>query len=203
MPESRPRQADDALLREMMAVAAGEVVPDQYIAMMREDLTDDSLASRSLKWRTPPKPEALADTEVVIIGAGMSGLYAGIQLQQAGIPFVILEKNAAVGGTWYENIYPGCGVDTPNHFYSYAFEPNHDWSHFFAKRDELFNYFERVADKYDLRKHIRLGTEVVEARYDEASDRWRITARSRRRAARTFGACAGLGGRRAQPAKAA
>jgi 4-hydroxyacetophenone monooxygenase len=65
-----PRQADDALLREMMAVAAGEVVPDQYIAMMREDLTDDSLASRSLQWRTPPKPEALADTHVVIIGAG-------------------------------------------------------------------------------------------------------------------------------------
>ena len=161
------RQTDDALLREMMAFATGEVVPDDYIAMMREDLTDDSLASRSLKWRTPPDPATLQGIEVVIIGAGMSGLYAGIQLQQAGIPFVILEKNDAVGGTWYENIYPGCGVDTPNHFYSYAFEPNHDWSHFFAKRDELWNYFEKVADKYDLRKHIRFGTEVVEARYDE------------------------------------
>jgi 4-hydroxyacetophenone monooxygenase len=93
-------------------------------------------------------------------------------------PFVILEKNDAVGGTWYENIYPGCGVDTPNHFYSYAFEPNHDWSHFFAKRDELWNYFERVADKYELRKHIRLGVEVVDARYDEANATWRITAQS-------------------------
>jgi 4-hydroxyacetophenone monooxygenase len=182
------RQADDALLREMMAIAAGEPVPDQYIAMMREDLTDDSLASRSLKWRRPPDAEALADTEVVIIGAGMSGLYAGIQLQQAGIPFVILEKNAAVGGTWYENIYPGCGVDTPNHFYSYAFEPNHDWSHFFAKRDELFNYFERVADKYDLRKHIRLGTEVVDARYDEAAGCWRITAQAAGGARQTLSA---------------
>lgn len=171
----RPR-ADDALLREMMAVATGEVVPDDYIAMMREDLTDDTLASRSLKWRNAPDPETLQATEVVIIGAGMSGLYAGIQLQQAGIPFVILEKNDAVGGTWYENIYPGCGVDTPNHFYSYAFEPNHDWSHFFAKRDELWNYFEKVADKYDLRKHIRLGTEVVEARYDEANAIWHVTA---------------------------
>ena len=170
------RRVDDALLREMMAVATGEVVPDDYIAMMREDLTDDSLPSRSLKWRAPPGPDALQDTQVVIIGAGMSGLYAGIQLQQAGIPFVILEKNAAVGGTWYENIYPGCGVDTPNHFYSYAFEPNHDWSHYFAKRDELWNYFEKVADKYDLRKHIRLGIEVIDARYDEASASWHITA---------------------------
>jgi 4-hydroxyacetophenone monooxygenase len=169
-------RADDALLREMMAVATGETVPDDYIAMMREDLTDDNLQARSLKWRAPPGPAALQGIEVVIIGAGMSGLYAGIQLQQAGIPFVILEKNDAVGGTWYENIYPGCGVDTPNHFYSYAFEPNHDWSHFFAKRDELWNYFERVADKYDLRKHIQLGTEVVEARYDQSSASWRITA---------------------------
>jgi 4-hydroxyacetophenone monooxygenase len=169
---------DDALLREMMRVATGEAVPDDYIAMMREDLTADTLQSRSLQWRNRPGPAALQAAGIVIIGAGMSGLYAGIQLQQAGIPFVILEKNGAVGGTWYENIYPGCGVDTPNHFYSYAFEPNHDWSHFFAKRDELWSYFERVADKYDLRKHIRLGVEVTEARYDEADALWRITAQN-------------------------
>jgi 4-hydroxyacetophenone monooxygenase len=178
MGEIPHRQIDDALLREMMAVATGEAVSDDYIAMMREDLTSDSLQSRCLEWRRRPSADTLNSVEVVIIGAGMSGLYAAIQLQQAGIPFVILEKNDAVGGTWYENIYPGCGVDTPNHFYSYAFEPNHDWSHFFAKRDELWNYFEGVADKYDLRKHIRLGTEVVDARYDEASARWQITAQS-------------------------
>jgi 4-hydroxyacetophenone monooxygenase len=173
---STDRPPDDALLREMMRLATGEAVPDDYIAMMREDLTADTLQSRSLQWRNRPGPAALQAAEIVIIGAGMSGLYAAIQLQQAGIPFVILEKNDAVGGTWYENIYPGCGVDTPNHFYSYAFEPNHDWSHFFAKRDELWNYFERVADKYDLRKHIRLGVEVTEARYDETDARWHITA---------------------------
>jgi 4-hydroxyacetophenone monooxygenase len=175
---SSDRPPDDALLREMMSVATGEAVPSDYIAMMREDLTADTLQSRSLQWRNRPSPAALQAAGIVIIGAGMSGLYAGIQLQQAGIPFVILEKNDAVGGTWYENIYPGCGVDTPNHFYSYAFEPNHDWSHFFAKRDELWNYFERVADKYDLRKHIQFGVEVTEARYDAADAVWRITAQS-------------------------
>jgi 4-hydroxyacetophenone monooxygenase len=195
------RPADDALLREMMAVAAGEAVSDDYIAMMREDLTDDTLQSRSLKWRLPPDPSARHKTEVIIVGAGMSGLYAGIQLQQAGIPFIILEKNDAVGGTWYENTYPGCGVDTPNHFYSYAFEPNHDWSHFFAKRDELWNYFERVADKYDLRKHIRLGIEVLDARYDEATATWRVTAQSADSPAHAFGPRAGLRRRRAQPAE--
>jgi 4-hydroxyacetophenone monooxygenase len=169
---------DDELLREMMAVAAGQPVADDYIAMMREDLTDTTLPSRGLRWRKAPSPSTLQATDVVIVGAGMSGLYAAIQLQQAGIPFVIIEKNDAVGGTWYENVYPGCGVDTPNHFYSYAFEPNHDWSYYFAKRDELWSYFERIADKYDLRRHIRLSTEVAEARYDETDARWRITTRT-------------------------
>jgi len=167
---------DDALLSEMMALAAGEAVPDDYIAMMREDLTQDDLASRRLTWRNHLSPDWFRETEVVIIGAGMSGLYAAIQLREAGIPFVILEKNAAVGGTWYENVYPGCGVDTPNHFYSYAFEPNHDWSHFFAKRDELWRYFDGVADTYDLRRHIRLATEVTDARYDDSEAVWRINA---------------------------
>jgi len=182
------RAPDDALLQEMMSVATGEEVADDYVAMMREDLTLDTLASRSLDWRKRPDPSALAATEVVIIGAGMSGLYAAIQLRQAGIPFLILEKNAAVGGTWYENVYPGCGVDTPNHFYSYAFEPNHDWSYFFAKRDELWDYFERVADKYALREHIRLGIEVTEARYDEDEDRWRIAAQDARGRRQEFSA---------------
>ena len=168
---------DDALLSEMMSLAAGEAVADDYIAMMREDLTSDSLASRALGWRKPPDRAALRDSEIVIIGAGMSGLYAAIQLREAGLPYLILEKNAAVGGTWYENVYPGCGVDTPNHFYSYAFEPNHDWSHYFAKRDELWRYFERVADKYDLRAQIRFSTEVIEARFDEVDAHWHITAR--------------------------
>jgi 4-hydroxyacetophenone monooxygenase len=174
---TKGRPPDDALLREMMAAATGETVADDYIAMMREDLTDDTLQSRSLRWRKPPDASALQAADVVIIGAGMSGLYAAIQLRQAGIPFVIVEKNDAVGGTWYENVYPGCGVDTPNHFYSYAFEPNHGWSHYFAKRDELWRYFDDIADKYDLRPHIRLSTEVVEARYDETGTRWQITAR--------------------------
>jgi 4-hydroxyacetophenone monooxygenase len=68
-----------------------------------------------------------------------------IKLQEAGIPYVIYEKNSTVGGTWLENSYPGCGVDTPNHFYSLSFEPNHDWPDHFSKRDEL-HYLERLAD---------------------------------------------------------
>jgi 4-hydroxyacetophenone monooxygenase len=168
---------DDALLREMMSVAAGEPVPDDYVPMMREDLTQSSLAARSLHWNRRPDAPVLQDYPVIIIGAGMSGLLAAIQLRQAGIPFTIFEKNPTVGGTWYENTYPGCGVDTPNHFYSFAFEPNHDWSHYFAKRDELWAYFERVADTYALRPHIRFGHEVTAASFDAARALWRVTVR--------------------------
>jgi 4-hydroxyacetophenone monooxygenase len=171
-------EIDDDLLREMMSVAAGEPVPDAYVPMMREDLTQSTLAARSLKWRRPPSAKILESCPVAIIGAGMSGLATAIQLQQAGIPFTIFEKNPTVGGTWYENTYPGCGVDTPNHFYSFAFEPNHDWSHYFAKRDELWAYFERVADKYELRPHIRFDTEVTAAIFDGGRAIWRLSIRT-------------------------
>ena len=85
---------------------------------------------------------------VLVIGAGMSGILAGIRLQEHGIPYLIIEKNAGVGGTWYENTYPGCRVDVGNHFYCYSFEPNNDWSEFFARQPELRRYFEHCARKY-------------------------------------------------------
>ena len=97
----------------------------------------------------------------------MSGLLAAIRLEQAGIPYVVLEKNDGVGGTWLENSYPGCRVDVANHFYCYSFEPNHDWPEFFSQRDELREYFERCADRYGVRERIRFGTEVLAARWDE------------------------------------
>jgi 4-hydroxyacetophenone monooxygenase len=119
----------------------------------------------------------LAGFRAVIVGAGVSGLAMAIKLHEAGIPFVVYEKNATVGGTWLENSYPGCGVDTPNHFYSLSFEPIHDWPAHFSKRDELWKYLERLADHYDIRRHIVFETEVTGARYDETRARWHITTR--------------------------
>ena len=86
---------------------------------------------------------------------GMSGLLAAHRLQQAGIDFVILEKNDDVGGTWYENVYPGCRVDNPNHNYSYSFAQRHDWPYHFSTQDVLLDYFERCADTFALRDRIR------------------------------------------------
>ena len=111
--------------------------------------------------------------EVLIIGAGVSGLCAAINFQRAGVPFTILEKSGDLGGIWRDNRYPGAGVDTPNHLYSYTFAP-YDWSLFFALRDELHTYLAYVADTFDLRRHIRFGAEVRTADYDQAAQCWRV-----------------------------
>ena len=170
-----PPPPDDATLQRMMSVAVGEPVSDDYAAMMREELALHDADPKGVSWHRDPPQERLDTFHVVIVGAGMSGLLSAIKLQQAGIPFTVIEKNDAVGGTWYENRYPGCGVDTPNHFYSYSFEPSHEWTEFYSKRDELHQYFENCADKYDLRRDIRFETEVVSLRYDEASASWDVS----------------------------
>lgn len=126
-----------------------------------------------------PDPDARTrPIDVLVIGAGLSGLCAAVKLKKAGMAFTILDKNPAVGGTWLENTYPGCGVDTPSHLYSYSFAQSPRWSRYFAKRDELNGYLEEVADTYDLRPHIRFDSEVESMEWDQAAQLWRVTVRS-------------------------
>ena len=171
-----PAEPPAHLLRRMLSVGVGGEVPEEYMPMIREETMLDEQDPKSVKWRTEPKN--LRDFKVGVIGAGVSGLCMAIKMQEAGIPFVIFEKNHTVGGTWLENGYPGCGVDTPNHFYSLSFEPNHDWPEHFSKRNELWKYMETVADKYDLRRHIRFDTEIASVVYDEAAGMWDLTTAS-------------------------
>lgn len=166
------------LLRDMLSIAAGEPVGEEYVRMMSEDLSPSLDAPPVTVQDQPPEFVAPESFRVLIIGAGMSGLCAAIRLRQAGISFSIIEKNETVGGTWFENSYPGCGVDTPNHFYSYSFAPYHDWSQLFAKRRELWAYFERIADEYGIRSQVRFNTEVQSAAFDERENIWRIVAKA-------------------------
>lgn len=166
-------------LQKMLSTAAGEPVSKDYADLMYEELVAEDQGYRGLEWRQQPPRAKLDDFHVVIIGAGMSGLCAAIRLREADIKFTVVEKNDAVGGTWYENTYPGCGVDIPNHFYSYSFEPNHDWSRFFSKRDELWDYFEDVADRYELRQSICFNTEVEAATFNDDDNLWHLTTRDK------------------------
>ena len=114
----------------------------------------------------------------VIVGSGFAGLCMGIALKQAGVEdFVILERAGAIGGTWRDNVYPGCACDVPSHVYSFSFEPNPRWSATYSPQPEIRDYMERCADKYDLRRHVRLGMEAVSADFDERTGQWTLKAR--------------------------
>lgn len=165
------------LFGKLMSVGIGQPIPNDYVTMMLEEMNHQREDARKVHWRNPASIEKARNFHVLIAGAGLSGLCMGIKLQEAGIPFTIYEKNADVGGTWYENQYPGCGVDIPNHFYSFSFEPNPNWSRHFAKQGELWKYLVDLAEKHNLRRHIRFSTEIIEARFDEETKCWRATVR--------------------------
>ncbi len=122
-------------------------------------------------------PAALpGHVRVAVIGAGFGGIGAGFRLRQAGqADFVILERASSVGGTWRDNTYPGCACDVPSHLYSFSFAPNPEWSHSFSRQPEIWQYLADVVDRYGLARHIHLGTEVRQARWDGAAARWRVT----------------------------
>ncbi|MCZ6709402.1 MAG: NAD(P)/FAD-dependent oxidoreductase, partial [Gammaproteobacteria bacterium] len=129
---------------------------------------------------------------VAVLGAGLSGVCMGIQLRKRGIEnFVILEKADAVGGTWRENTYPGVACDVPSHVYSYSFELNPDWSHAYSEGREIWDYCEHCVEKYDLRGHIRFGTQITSVDFD--GTRWQI-ATSNHRAITADVVVSGLGG---------
>ena len=164
-----PEPLAPPLLHEMMTWLACDTVGEEYVPMMLEELALDGLDSR--------RPESLAGAAaypVVIIGCGMSGLLAAVRLQQAGFPFVVVEKNDGPGGTWFENRYPGARVDVGSHFYSYSFEPADHWTEFFSRQPELQAYFQRVLEEQDIARHVRFGTEATAAAYDDATRTWTV-----------------------------
>ena len=175
-------QPSSQVIQKMMSAAVGEQVSEAYVPMLLEQVglqVSDQHMLNLAQSATHDEAQSGAKTNnihVAIIGAGASGLCAAIQLGKLGIPYTIFEKNAEVGGTWYENRYPGCAVDTPNHFYQFSFEPNNNWPNYFSQRDAIQAYLEYCADKYEVRKHIRFNTEVSSAVFDEATQTWSIQA---------------------------
>ena len=157
-------------LNKMMSFVVGENVSPDYIPMMLRDL---NITSQDLKLSSVTTKPSL---EVLIIGAGMSGILAAIKLAERGIKFKIYEKNINLGGTWFENRYPGARVDIANHFYSYSFEENHQWSEHFSQQPELLDYFKRCFDKYDIQKNTYFETQVTDMKFDDETKMWEVTS---------------------------
>ena len=173
---AREDDPSEQLMQRMMSVGVGEEVADEFLPLLFDQIGFKLPKPRKeIEGRTPPQ----ADFKVLVIGAGMTGLAASLKLEEAGYEHIVIEKNPEVGGTWYENRYPGVGVDTPSHFYSYSFEITPEWTHYHPKGVDMQKYLLHVADKYDLRRNIRFNTEVVSLRYDDAEAVWNVTVRAK------------------------
>ncbi len=160
-------------LHAMMNWTTGTTLDEAYLAMLTEELAPEGADLRAPTWH---KDDIAPDTpmRVVIVGAGMSGILAAHRLAQAGIDYVVLEKNPGIGGTWFENTYPGCRVDVPNHTYCYSFMQKHDWPGYHSSQGVLLEYFNDCADQFGIRDHIRFDTEVQAVVFDDERATWTL-----------------------------
>lgn len=162
---------DRALFVEMGRLCLGFPLSDKDLPMVMEQagfVTDTRLVRATV---APP-----ADFKVVVIGAGMIGINAGVKLGEAGFDYTILETLDGPGGTWWVNRFPNAAVDTPSAEYSFSFELNPSWSRYFPTGREYLEYVRRVADKYDVTRHIQYRTTLTRCRWDDRRGRWVITA---------------------------
>ena len=118
------------------------------------------------------------ESDVVIVGAGLAGLYQLLKLRQLGLTAVIIEKADQVGGTWHWNRYPGARCDIPSLEYSYQFDQDlqqeWNWSEKYSAQPEILEYINHVADRFELRDYIQFNEEVIKAEFDEVNSRWKI-----------------------------
>jgi 4-hydroxyacetophenone monooxygenase len=162
-------------LARSLALACGEEIAPGELAMWTEEAAINPWA-RAANWPSLPTAQQIDNFSVIVVGAGMGGLGAAVQLKQAGIPYTVIEKNSGVGGTWFENRYPGARVDTPSRAYTHIFGADFIFSHPFAPQSENERYFNWVADHHELRPQIRFNTEINSMVWDEVAKLWTVKA---------------------------
>jgi len=168
-PASATPVGDPELFRRLLPLALGSDVDDEFVPLLLEQ--GGFQLSQPILPRTVPIPET---TNVAIIGAGIAGIIAALAAADARVCYEIFERNHEVGGTWLTTTYPGIGVDTPSAYYSLSREVNPEWTSYYPQGAEYQAYLVALADKHQLRKHIRFGTEVEALWWDEERDQWQI-----------------------------
>ena len=128
--------------------------------------------------QTPARAPVSGSYDAVIVGAGFAGLYMLLKARRMGLSAILFEKGDGVGGTWFWNRYPGARCDVDSLEYSFSFDEDlqqeWSWSERFATQPEILSYIEHVADRFDLKRDIRLSTAVTAAHFDEMARRWTV-----------------------------
>ncbi len=171
-----PKELSHELLQEMMSFLGCRPVEGRLAGLFFDDLQFDGADAGAVTWSDEIPEDVKVASPVVVIGCGMAGILAGIRLKQAGLPFVIIEKNPGPGGTWWENRYPGARVDIGSHQYCYSFEPPDHWSEFYCQQPELLEYFTAIVEKYDLRPHCQFDTAVAKLCWNDEDGGWCVHA---------------------------
>lgn len=163
----------DEIVR-MMGVYMGEEISPDYGPMLRTEFARRVGADPDDEFEEIDPPD---DFHVVVIGAGVGGVAAAHQLEQMGISYVVVERQPAPGGTWWQNTYPGAGVDTPSHLYSYSFA-GRDWRRYFELQPEVQRYLESVIEQIGADGRIKYETEVRFAEYCDETKHWSVGIRN-------------------------
>lgn len=168
-----PVPSRDEIVELLEMAEARSLAPDDLI--MRHKLPAFSDLPYQAQWHGEKViPEGY---HVAIVGAGFAGIAMGVQLANLGVPFTIYERRAEVGGVWSINTYPDVRVDTVSFTYEYAFEKKYPWTEYFARQSDVRAYIDHVAHKYGVYEHIRFGSDITQARFDEPTQCWTLTVK--------------------------
>ena len=183
--------AEDALVRmqageapKIAAPSSEEMVPlvrfylGENVAEHYGEMFATEIGRRVIESHREPPVTVPDGFSVLVIGAGVGGIAAAKSLGEMGLPYTLIEKRAAPGGTWLQNQYPGAGVDTPSHLYSFHFA-RRDWSQHFERRVAIQQYLADTFAEVGALPHTRFDTEVVSAAFDEAANLWRVQVKSK------------------------
>lgn len=169
IPELSPDQAV-----ELVSIFLGEQIDDRYGPLLAGEIRRRSV-EESERSQTQPL-DAPNDYKVIVIGLGIAGLVAMHYLNEMELEYTVFERASDAGGVWSQNTYPGAGVDTPSHLYSFSFF-DRDWQKHFALRGELHSYFTDVLDELNTHNRVSFDTEVLSAEYDDDTMLWTVTTR--------------------------
>ncbi len=158
---------------DLLAFYEGGALSDSEKRFSYDELSFEDFP-RDVRWTSSPDKQRLEDFHVVIVGAGVSGIAAGVYLGRLGIRYTIVERQADLGGVWQVNRYPEARVDTSSFLYQFKFEKNYPWEDLYAPQPETLRYLRHIAEKYEVLPHCRFGRQVSDAAWDEASATWKI-----------------------------